>query len=123
MKSEVQKYDRGIIKNGHYRFSGKFMNREDQRIGELIQKRRYQILINSCIYYEFNQNLVPDFVYDDWSRELYSLQNEYREISEFMPLHWCFKDWNPATGFDLPIREKWIKDKAAYILKIYGGGV
>ena len=62
------------------------MNREDQRIGELIQKRRYQILINSCIYYEFNQNLVPDFVYDDWSRELYSLQNEYREISEFMPL-------------------------------------
>ena len=33
-------------------------------ISELIKRRRLQILIHSCIYYEFNQNLITDI---QWS--------------------------------------------------------
>ena len=66
-------------------FSGK-----DLEIAELIQQRRYQLLIHSCIYYHLNQNVISDKKWDEWARELKTLQEQYPNISEKVMLYEYF---------------------------------
>ena len=88
-------------------FSGK-----DLEIAELIQQRRYQLLIHSCIYYHLNQNVISDKKWDEWARELKTLQEQYPNISEKVMLYEYFKDWDASTGAFLPITENWVVNKA-----------
>ena len=46
------------------------------RIAELITRRRRQILVHSVIYYEMNDNLIPDSQWVSWANELYELQKQ-----------------------------------------------
>ena len=46
------------------------------KIQELIKRRRAQMLIHSCIYYEMNTNIVSDDTWQKWADELESLQNK-----------------------------------------------
>lgn len=84
----------------------------DLEIAELIQQRRYQLLIHSCIYYHLNQNIISDKKWDEWAKELKVLQNQYPHISEKVILYEHFKDWDASTGAFLPITEQWVIDKA-----------
>ena len=43
------------MQNTYDLFSG-----NELQVAEKIQQRRLQLLIHSCIYYEFNQNLISD---------------------------------------------------------------
>ena len=81
------------IMNTYDLFTGK-----DLEIAELIQQRRYQMLIHSCIYYHLNQNIISDKKWDEWARELRDLQNQYPKISEQVILYDEFKDWDASTG-------------------------
>lgn len=56
------------------------MNKDE--IAELIKRRRLQILIHSCIYYEFNQNLITDTQWASWALELEQLQAKYLDIAK-----------------------------------------
>ena len=49
----------------------------DEQIKEKIKQRRTQMLVHSCIYYELNDNIVPDSVWQKWADELRDLQNEH----------------------------------------------
>lgn len=40
----------------------------------LIQRRRYQILVHSLIYYELDIQLVSDYKWAEWALELKKLQ-------------------------------------------------
>lgn len=77
-------------------------------IAELIQQRRYQLLIHSCIYYYLNTNVVSDKKWDEWAKELKSLQEQYPEISKQVTLYEWFKDWDASTGEFLPIKTPWV---------------
>ena len=77
-------------------------------IAELIQQRRYQMLVHSCIYYHLDQNIISDKKWDEWARELRDLQNEYPSISEKVTLYEYFKDWDASTGAFLPITLPWV---------------
>lgn len=92
-------------------FSGK-----DLEIADLIQRRRYQILIHSCIYYHLGDSLVHDGQWDEWARELMFLQQEYPQISEKVTLHEYFKDWDAVSGFYLPITLDWVVEKAQRLI-------
>ena len=84
-------------------FTGK-----ELEIAELIQQRRYQILIHSCIYYHLNQNIISDKKWDEWARELKSLQIQYPDISKQVTLYEYFNDWDASTGAFLPITLPWV---------------
>lgn len=96
---------------------------EDLEIAELIQQRRYQMLIHSCIYYVLNNNIISDKQWDEWARELKTLQEHYPDISKKVMLYEYFKDWDATTGEFLPIRESWVINLANRILKLNGRGV
>ncbi|MBO7719567.1 MAG: hypothetical protein J6S29_05395 [Methanosphaera sp.] len=89
-------------------------------IPNLIQRRRLQVLVHSCIYYEFNQNIVSDRQWDMWARELVELQNQYPEESKKVIWYEAFKDWDASTGAFLPITDRWVLHKAQYIMKLCG---
>jgi len=92
-------------------------------IAELIQQRRLQMLVHSCIYYHLNRNIISDRQWDKWARELVELQSKYPEISKKVIWYEAFKDWDASTGAFLPITDEWVVQKAHYVLKITGHNV
>lgn len=107
----VDEYIPQFIKEGQ--FTG-----EELVIAELIQRRRLQMLIHSCIYYELNKNIIPDKMFDALGKELAKLQNDYPEIASKICFNEAFIGWDGSTGFDLPLKHKWVLRKATHLLKI-----
>lgn len=93
---------------------------ENLEIAELIQQRRYQMLVHSCIYYVLSSNIVSDMQWDAWAKELKALQEQYPEISQRVMLYEYFSDWDASTGEFLPIRESWVIRLATKALKLNG---
>ena len=85
---------------------------EDLEIAELIQQRRLQLLVHSCIYYHLNTNIIPDHKWDEWAKELVQLQKQYPSISEQVIWYDAFKDWDASTGAFLPLTDEWVLKKA-----------
>ncbi|WP_410501080.1 DNA ligase LigA-related protein, partial [Escherichia coli] len=42
----------------------------NEAIRDKITQRRHQILVHSCIYYQYNTNIIDDHTYDRWVMEL-----------------------------------------------------
>lgn len=93
---------------------------EELKIADLIQRRRLQLLIHSCIYYELNANVISDKQWDEWAKELLKLQEDYPEISKKVCMYEDFKDWDASTGAFLPIRKTEVKSRAEWVLKVLG---
>lgn len=87
-------------------------NGKDLEIAELIQQRRLQILVHSCIYYEFNSNIISDKQFDEWAKELVQLQKDYPEIASKVRYAKEFEGFEGNTGFDLPLKDDWVVSKA-----------
>lgn len=94
----------------------KKLTSEEEFIRTLIQRRRLQILIHSCIYYRLNDNLVSDELFDSWCRELVKLQKEYRDISNKVVYAEDFKDFDGSSGYDLPYGDLQILNKAQSLI-------
>lgn len=85
-------------------------------IQEHIQRRRLQLLVHSCIYYELNRNIIDDKTWDSWARELVQLQKNYPEESKTTIWYEAFKDWDASTGAFLPIKDEWVVMKSKQLL-------
>lgn len=83
-------------------------------IATYIKQRRSQILVHSYLYYELNDSIVSDLVFDKWSQDLVKLC--YHEIDWYDKE---FKDWDGSSGFHLP-HDGFIRDKADRLLKYKG---
>lgn len=90
---------------------------EDLRIAELIQQRRLQILVHSCLYYEMNITKIDDVIWDKWARELRALQEQYPDIARQVIWYDAFKDWDASTGAFLPLKDEWVVRKAQQLSK------
>lgn len=97
--------------NTYDKFQGK-----ELEIAELIQQRRFQILIHSCIYYHFNSNIISDQKFDSWARELAQLQIDYPDIASQVMYAEEFEGFDGTTGFDLPLENEWVMNKAKQIM-------
>ena len=82
---------------------------------ELIKRRRLQILVHSCIYYTLGDNLVPDHVFDGWAKELEQLMKDHPDAYSDR-FDEDFAKWDSASGFDLPLRDPWVLNKAQWML-------
>lgn len=89
---------------------------------DLIQQRRLQLLVHSCIYYHFNQNIISDRQWDTWARQLVDLQIQYPQESKKAIWYEAFKDWDASTGAFLPITDEWVIKKSKYIMDLCGVG-
>lgn len=92
-------------------------------VAEKILQRRAQMLVHSCLYYEFDTNIVPDTKWDEWARELVQLQKDYPEISKEVRWYEYFEDWDASTGAFLPLKDEWVIKKAKEISRLFGAGV
>lgn len=86
-------------------------------VRELIQRRRLQLLVHSCIYYILDESIVSDSTWSSWAAELVELQQRYPEIAETVCWHEEFSGFDGSTGFDLPLEDEWVLNKARYLLK------
>ena len=59
------------------------------------------ILIHSIIYYEMDNSIVTDSVFDGNCRQLVELIRTSPESFENSDLYYVFKDFDGSTGFDL----------------------
>lgn len=85
-------------------------------IKERIQQRRLQLLVHSCIYYEFDTNIVTDTKWNEWAKELVQLQEDYPKESSEVIWFEAFKDFDGSTGMDLPIKDPWVRNKAQELI-------
>lgn len=92
-------------------------NSED--IKAKIRRRRAQMLIHSCIYYELNDNIISDHKWQEWADELEKLQRENPNCCMIGFYDYEFKDWDGATGNHLPHRDPWVFAKSNYILQLH----
>lgn len=88
-------------------------------IPDIIKQRRAQMLVHSCIYYELNDNIVSDHLWQKWADELQELQEKHPEHLNMGFYDYIFKDWTGATGNHLPHRDPWVIKKALYLLSIH----
>jgi hypothetical protein len=86
---------------------------------ELIKRRRAQMLIHSCLYYEMNTNIVSDDMWQKWADELEQLQKKHSKDCNIDFFDYDFRDWDGSTGSHLPHREPWVYFKANQILRIH----
>ena len=84
---------------------------------DLMQRRIRQILIHSCIYYHFNNNIIPDYVYDNWGNELIELIKENPTYLEALDWGQYFKNYTEmSSGYNLPYKDPRIVTKAQFLL-------
>ncbi|HBF7594829.1 TPA: hypothetical protein KOX39_003444 [Clostridioides difficile] len=78
------------------------------------------MLVHSCIYYRFDNNIVSDYKYDEWVNELMELQKKYPEIAKDCVYSEDFKLLDETTsGFNLNYGRPEIVQKALYLLKLH----
>lgn len=88
-------------------------------IAELITRRRRQILVHSAIYYRMNENIIPDYKYDEWSLELAELQRDYPDIAKECPYAVGFANFDGSSGYDLQYHTPEIVSKANQLLRYH----
>lgn len=69
---------------------------------ELITRKRRQILVHSFLYYQLNENLISDFLFDDWCKHLVELQTTFPKESEKAQYYEEFIGFDGSSGYDLP---------------------
>lgn len=89
----------------------------NDQITELIKQRRLQVLVHSCVYYEFNESIVDDATWTKWAVELERLQAAYPDIA--MQVEWAaeFNGFNHSTGYNLPLQNPWVVSKAIQLMR------
>lgn len=96
------------------------MNNE---ILEKINRRENQILLHSCLYYKFNDNLLTDHAYDNLGKDLIELSQQY-PLEFSASYHYSeFKDYVTSecpSGYSLHYSTTEIVSKAVLLLRLYG---
>lgn len=84
----------------------KIFEGDELKIAEKIQRRRYQMLVHSYIYYEMNENIISDSQWSAWAMELVDLQHKYPGIAEKVIYAEDFADWDGSSGAFLDYTDK-----------------
>lgn len=87
-------------------------NNPDFTIRDKIELLERSILVHSYIYYELNENVLPDYKYDHNTRQLLDFKREYPDDFKKSRYYSYFDNFESGTGFDLVSRMK--NDKVLY---------
>ena len=86
------------------------------------------LIVHSIMYYELNDSVVSDKVFDTNARQLVDMQNEYSDIAEETEYWYMFYDFDASTGFHLYDRlkendKKYLTHIAQHVLALNRGGL
>lgn len=93
----------------------------DKSILELMVQRRKQVLVHSILYYKMGTSLISDQQWNYFARELYELNQKHPDLAEMGFLAKEFKGFDPSSGYDLPLNDKWGVAKAQWLLEYRRG--
>lgn len=88
----------------------------DESMLELMNRRERQILVHSCIYYIYNENIISDELWMKWAKELEGMIRDYPDIFDKSCLKTEFSDFDHSTGFNLNMRQPWVMGLAERLL-------
>lgn len=91
----------------------------NETLREKIKHLRNVMLINSCIYYEMNDNIISDHSWQEFAQELADLQNKHPDHCKINWFDAEFEGWDGTSGYDLPLRHPWVYGKAQQILSFH----
>lgn len=83
---------------------------------KLIEYRRKQILVNSCIYYIYGQSIISDQQFDKLARDLVKLNKENPEFVNKGEFWEGFIDFDGTTGYYLPLTSGWVDRQARRLI-------
>lgn len=86
-------------------------------IKSLIEQRRRQMLVHSCIYYRHDKSIVSDQQFDKWAKELVELQALFPELAKECVYAEYFDDWDGTTGYHLPTWLPEVERKARQLIE------
>ncbi|QDP62331.1 MAG: hypothetical protein Unbinned8472contig1000_31 [Prokaryotic dsDNA virus sp.] len=66
---------------------------------EVIKQRRRQLIVHSCLYYYFDESVIPDSQFDGWCEELVSLQEQNPGYTDKFDRY--FEGFDGSTGMQL----------------------
>ena len=95
----------------------KIAAQKEDKIAELINRRRRQLLVHSIIYYKMDENIISDATWSKWGQELEELQAKYPEIAAKQPYAKEFEGFDHSTGMSLPLNDPWAVNKARQLLQ------
>ncbi|WP_443794448.1 DNA ligase LigA-related protein [Dialister hominis] len=96
------------------------MIKRKEQLKCLIERRQRQILVHSIIYYKYDQNIISDYTWSKWAKELYEMQRANPDIAKDTVLYDIFKDFDYSTGSNLPIDHEWGNAIANRLMHYYG---
>lgn len=85
----------------------------------LIQRRRLQLLVHSCIYYVFGSSLITDEQWKQFALELMDLQSRYPELAGQVVYDKAFHGFDPSTGYHLPIQDEAVISRALHLIRYH----
>lgn len=91
----------------------------NNNIQELITRRRMQLTVHSFLYYQLSENIIDDYTFDLWSKELVDLQCEHPGVAAECIFPEEFKKFDGSTGFDLPYHYPNIQAIGYRLLKMH----
>ncbi|PFW43756.1 DNA ligase LigA-related protein [Priestia megaterium] len=83
---------------------------------ELIERKRRQVLVHSFLYYQLNENIISDFIFDDWCKHLVELTNTFPKEAQAAAFHKEFEGFDGSSGYDLPFHYPEIQNAGHRIL-------
>lgn len=93
------------------------MESREQKL-EWINRRERQLLVHSCLYYRMNQNIVSDYDFDLWAKQLVEMMEQEPVIFSESVYYADFKTFDGSTGHDLPFWRDEIVNIAAKLIRI-----
>lgn len=72
-------------------------------VADYILWARHEVMVHSCIYYQLDDCVIPDYQWDMLAKNLGDIQDNYPDISEQINYYAdYFVDFNGATGCHFP---------------------
>lgn len=85
---------------------------------EWMNRRERQILVHSFLYYQLNENIISDYTFDRWSKELAQAIKEHPDTFKQSVYAEEFKDFDGSSGYDLPFHLPEIQNIGYRLLKL-----
>lgn len=86
---------------------------------DLINRRQFQILIHSYIYYQLNQNIITDSTFDAWCKELAYLIEMHPEMVKQSEYYEAYKEFDGSTGAFLPFNQPRIQEIGNWMITVH----
>lgn len=90
-----------------------------EEIQSFIKRRRKQVIVHSCIYYELDDSIVSDDTWQTWANELAEMQEKYPEYHKVGFYDKEFLNWDGTTGAFLPYKDEWVWNEAVWLRAIH----